>query len=61
MKSSFIPNGYFRRLLEDNRGQTLIEYGLLLVLVAVVIIMAITFVGQKTNNVYCHIGNHMPQ
>lgn len=61
MRISLIPNGYFRRLSEDKRGQTLIEYGLLLVLVAVVVIMALTFVGQKTNNVYSHIGNHMPQ
>ncbi len=42
--------------LKNERGQTLVEYGLLLVLIAVVVIMAVAFVGAKTNNTYSNIG-----
>jgi len=48
-------------ILKNSRGQTLIEYGLLLILIAVVVIAAVTFVGQKTNNMYSTISTSMPQ
>lgn len=59
MKLSRVPLAHVKRL-KDSRGQTLIEYGLLLILVAVVIILAITFIGQKTCNTYSYIGNNFP-
>ena len=37
-------------------GQTLVEYALLLVLIAIVVIAAVTILGQKANNVYTNIG-----
>jgi len=38
-----------------------VEYGLLLILIAVVVITAVTFLGQRANNTYSKIGNNMPQ
>jgi pilus assembly protein Flp/PilA len=48
-------------ILKNSRGQTLIEYGLLLILIAVVVIAAIAIVGHKTNNTYSTIGSTLPQ
>jgi pilus assembly protein Flp/PilA len=47
-------------ILKNSRGQTLVEYGLLLVLIAVVLIAAVTFIGQRTNDTYTTIGNTLP-
>ena len=40
----------------NQEGQTLVEYALLLVLIAIVVIAAVTVVGQKANNVYTNVG-----
>ena len=45
--------------LKSERGQTLVEYALLLVLIAIVVIAAVTLVGQKANNVYSNIGSQL--
>lgn len=47
-------------ILKNSKGQSLIEYGLLLVLIAVVVIVAVTIVGQKTNNMYSTISASIP-
>jgi pilus assembly protein Flp/PilA len=44
-------------LLKREEGQTLVEYALLLVLIALVVIAAVTLVGKKANNVYSTIGS----
>jgi pilus assembly protein Flp/PilA len=49
----------FMTALKSERGQTLVEYALLLVLIAIVVILAVTFVGQKACNVYIDIGNKL--
>lgn len=49
------------RMLKDSKGQTLIEYGLLLILIAIVVIAAVTVVGQKANNKYSVVGDSLPQ
>ena len=59
--SDFLTKQYvkftsFLAALKSERGQTLVEYALLLVLIAVVVIAAVTFVGQKACNVYVNIG-----
>jgi pilus assembly protein Flp/PilA len=46
----------FMSLLRREEGQTLVEYALLLVLIAIVVIAAVTIVGQKTNNAFSTIG-----
>ena len=38
-----------RSFLRDEEGATMVEYGLMLALIAVVCIVAITAVGNKTN------------
>lgn len=43
-------------LLKRQEGQTLVEYALLLVLIAIVVIAAVRFVGQKTCSTFCTIG-----
>ena len=48
-------------ILKNSRGQTLIEYGLLLILIAVVVIAAVAVVGQKTNNTYSTVSSTLPQ
>lgn len=48
-------------VIRNVRGQTLVEYMLLLILIAVVAIAALTVVGQKANNTYSYIGSTLPQ
>jgi len=48
------------RILKNSRGQTLIEYGLLLVLIAVVVITAVTLVGQRTNETFSTVSSALP-
>lgn len=50
-----------REIVRKERGATLIEYGFVLILIAVVVIAAIVFVGNKTNNMYSTIGSTLPQ
>lgn len=46
--------------LKNSKGQTLIEYGFLLVLIAVVVIAAVNLVGQKTNTTYSTVRSALP-
>lgn len=46
-------------LLKREEGQTLVEYALLLVLIAIVVIAAVTLVGKKACNVYSTIGSSL--
>lgn len=42
---------------KDDTGASLVEYALLLALIAVVAIGALVFLGNTTNNVLHHVGN----
>ncbi len=46
-------------LKNDEKGQTLVEYALLLVLIAIVVIAAVTLVGQKACNVFNNIASKL--
>jgi len=46
-------------LTEQEEGQDLIEYALLIVLIAVVVILAITAVGGKVENVFENINTQL--
>lgn len=46
-----------RRFLKDEEGVTAIEYGLIAALIAVVIIGAVTLVGQDLNNTFNKVAN----
>lgn len=58
---SAIPHAKLKRLINNTKGQTLIEYGLLLVLIAVVVIAAVAIVGHKAGNTYSVVGSSLPE
>ncbi|MGD1034372.1 MAG: Flp family type IVb pilin [Candidatus Dormibacteria bacterium] len=43
--------------LEDEKGQGMVEYALILVLIAIVVIVILTVVGHQVNNVFSNISN----
>jgi pilus assembly protein Flp/PilA len=45
----------FKRLTKDESGAALVEYGLLVGLVAVVCIVGVTQLGANINDVFCAI------
>ena len=50
----------FHEIIRSEKGQTLVEYGLLLVLIAVVVIAAVTMVGQTLNSTYNNVAVKLP-
>ncbi|HET9051364.1 MAG TPA: Flp family type IVb pilin [Candidatus Dormibacteraeota bacterium] len=42
---------------EDERGQGMVEYALILVLIAIVVIVILAVVGQQVNNVFSNVSN----
>ncbi len=49
-----------RRLFVEEEGQTLVEYGLLVALIALVVIAALTVLGKKVANTFNTINNTLP-
>jgi len=49
------------KIIRNERGQTLVEYGLLLILIAVVVIAAVTVVGQRLDDKYSTVSTSIPQ
>ena len=49
-----------RHFLSNDRGQGLVEYALILVLVALAVIAGITTLGNKTNNVMSNVATKLP-
>jgi pilus assembly protein Flp/PilA len=45
-----------KRFWQDESGQGLVEYALILFLIAIVVIVALTTLGAKTNNVLTNVG-----
>jgi pilus assembly protein Flp/PilA len=43
--------------LKDEKGQGLVEYALILVLIAIVVIAVLTTLGGKTCNVFSEVAN----
>ena len=48
------------RFFAEEEGQTLVEYGLLIALIALAIITAMTFFGKKLGNHFNVASNKMP-
>lgn len=46
-------------LRKDKKGQTLVEYALILVLIALVAIVAMTTIGNKVSNTFISAGTHL--
>ena len=51
---------FFNRLVTDESGQDLIEYGLLAALISVLAVVAITAVGTKIQGSYQNIQASIP-
>ncbi|MBV8194370.1 MAG: Flp family type IVb pilin [Candidatus Dormibacteraeota bacterium] len=49
----FVP----RKVHRNQRGQGLVEYGLILILVAIVVIVILSVVGAQTQNVFSNVSN----
>ena len=49
----------FRRYLRDDGGQGLVEYALIIALVAAVAIAGLTLLGGKSNNTISNAANHL--
>ncbi|MCS7185435.1 MAG: Flp family type IVb pilin [Armatimonadetes bacterium] len=49
-----------RRLIKEEEGQTLVEYGLLVALIALVVIAALTVLGRKVANTFNSINQTLP-
>ncbi|MDQ3148908.1 MAG: Flp family type IVb pilin [Chloroflexota bacterium] len=47
----------FRR--DDEKGQTLVEYGLLLALIAIVVIAALVILGPLVSGIFTTVGNSL--
>jgi pilus assembly protein Flp/PilA len=48
-----------RHVARDEQGAALVEYGLLVGLIAVVCITAIGILGTNVNDIFCYINNQM--
>jgi pilus assembly protein Flp/PilA len=51
---------FVTRFAKDDSGATAIEYRLIVALIAVVIITAVSTLGNKLNNAFTKAGNAMP-
>jgi pilus assembly protein Flp/PilA len=47
------------KFFKDEEGVTAIEYGLIAALIAVVIIAAVTFVGQELSETFNYVGTSL--
>jgi Flp pilus assembly pilin Flp len=54
VRSLIVPTS---RRRDDERGQGLVEYGLILVLIAIFVIVVVGVVGHQTNNVFSNVSN----
>jgi pilus assembly protein Flp/PilA len=59
MIKDFISNLLARFQSEDEEGQTLVEYGLLLALIAIIVIVALLFLGPLVSDIFSNVGNQL--
>lgn len=52
---------YVERLTRSERGQGMVEYALILVLIAVVVIAVLIILGNQVANVFCNISGAIGQ
>ena len=55
----FISNLLARVAHRDEEGQTLVEYGLLLALIAIVVIVALIFLGPLVSDIFSNVGENL--
>jgi pilus assembly protein Flp/PilA len=44
---------------DDEEGQTLVEYGLLLALIAIIVIIALLFLGPVISRIFQNVGSNL--
>jgi pilus assembly protein Flp/PilA len=49
-----------KKLYRDEEGQGLVEYGLILALIAIVVIVALRLLGTKTNTTMKNVADALP-
>ena len=49
-----------RRFVKDDEAATMVEYALMLSLIAVVCIVAVTLIGNNANGIFNTIANSLP-
>ncbi len=54
VRSWTVPTG---RRRDDERGQGLVEYGLVVILIAIFVIIVVGVVGHQANNVFSNVSN----
>jgi pilus assembly protein Flp/PilA len=55
----FISSLMTRFHREDEEGQTLVEYGLLLALIAIIVIVALLFLGPIVSQIFQNVGRNL--
>jgi pilus assembly protein Flp/PilA len=45
---------------QSERGAAAVEYGLLIALVALAVVVAIYWIGMKTNGIFCQVVSELP-
>ncbi|MBA3688943.1 MAG: Flp family type IVb pilin [Chloroflexi bacterium] len=55
----FIRTLIVRLRREDEEGQTLVEYGLLLALIAIIVIVALIFLGPIVSQIFQNVGTNL--
>jgi pilus assembly protein Flp/PilA len=61
MIKDFISYLLARFQCEDEVGQTLVEYGLLLALIAIIVIVALLFLGPIVSQIFSNVGTQLQQ
>ena len=61
MIKDFISTLLSRFQRDDEEGQTLVEYGLLLALIAIIVIVALLFLGPIISQLFQNVGTTMQQ
>lgn len=58
--STYLTCSVFARLRRyDEKGQTLVEYGLLLALIAIIVIVALLFLGPIVSQIFRNVGKNL--
>ena len=48
-----------RSLVRSEEGATMVEYGLMLALIAIICLIAVTLVGQNASTIFSNIANSL--
>jgi len=57
--STYISTFLSKFRKDDEEGQTLVEYGLLLALIAIIVIVALLFLGPIVSRIFQNVGSNL--